>query len=144
MISGSHERGLYACFGEEKVLPAFGVTVKKLIAPALFAALALTGCAAAATPAPAATTPGVPMAKPTEAQKAALMAELAKIDPKLEGARALVDARLSCRSILKGDPEEVQIETTRQRFSTGSGTITEAEAKQIIEIVKANGFCVKA
>jgi hypothetical protein len=77
------------------------------------------------------------MAKPTEAQKAALMAELAKIDPKLEGARALVDARLSCRSILKGDPEEVQIETTRQRFSTGSGTITEAEANQIIEIVKA-------
>lgn len=129
--------------GKRKFLPAFGVTVKKLIAPALFAVLALTGCSAAATPAPAAT--AVAMAKPTEAQKTALMTDLAKMNPQFEGTRALISASLSCRSILKGEPEQVQVGTARDRFSRVAGqAITEADAKKVLEIIKANGFCVKA
>lgn len=53
--------------------------MKKFVAPALFAVLALTGCSAAATPAPAAP----PLAKPTEKQRTALMAELARVNPQL-------------------------------------------------------------
>lgn len=122
-------------------MSAFGVTVKKFIAPALLAILALTGCSAAATPAPAAPS----LSKPTEEQRAALMTDLAKVNPQLEGPRALVGASLTCRSILKGEPEEAQIMMTRDRFSRSSDQpITEPDAKRIIEIIKANGFCVKA
>ncbi|SDQ21232.1 hypothetical protein [Pseudarthrobacter chlorophenolicus] len=79
--------------------------MKKLIAPALLAVLALTGCSATATPAPSATAPAPPaltIAKPTEAQKTALMADLAKVNPQFEGTRTLISASLACRTILKG------------------------------------------
>jgi hypothetical protein len=128
----------------DKFLPAFGVTVKKLIAPALLAVLALSGCSAAVPPAPAAT-PALSMATPTEAQKAALMSDLAKVNPKFESTRSFVSAALICRAILKGEPEEVQIMTVQKRFSRSADQpITDADAKRIIEIIKANGFCVKA
>ncbi|TSE17860.1 hypothetical protein B1A87_003015 [Arthrobacter sp. KBS0703] len=118
--------------------------MKKLIAPALLAVLALTGCSAAATPAPAAS-PAVSVAKPTEAQKTALMSDLAKVNPQLEGPRVLAIATLSCRSILKGEPEGVQIMAVRDRFSRVSDKpITDPDAKRIIEVIKTNGFCVKA
>ncbi|KRE44559.1 hypothetical protein ASG92_12895 [Arthrobacter sp. Soil736] len=118
--------------------------MKKLIAPALLAVLALTGCSAAATPAPAAT-PALSMAKPTEAQKTALMTDLAKVNPRIEGTRSFVSATLACRAILKGEPEEAQIMTVQDRFSRSADQpISEADARRIVEIIKANGFCVKA
>lgn len=63
--------------GRENFLSAFGATVK-LIARALLAVLALTGCSATATRAPSAT-PALSMVKPTEAQKTALMTDLTKV-----------------------------------------------------------------
>lgn len=121
-------------------MSAFGVTVKKLIAPALLAVLMLTGCSAAATPAPALT-----VAKPTEAQQMALMTDLSKVKPELAGPDVLSGARLVCRSILAGDGEAIQVVKTRERFSKAAGkAISEAEAKRALAIVKSNGFCKKA
>jgi hypothetical protein len=116
--------------------------VKKLIAPALLAVLALTGCSAAATPA---ASPAVSVAPATEEQKAALMRDLAKVNPQLEGPRVLAVATLSCRSVLQGEPEEVQIMSVKDRFSRASDKpLTDPDANRIIEIIKTNGFCVKA
>lgn len=117
--------------------------MKKLIAPALLAVVALTGCSAA-TPAPAAS-PALSVGNPSEEHRAALMADLAKVNPQLEGSLAFVSASLTCRSILKGEPEEVQVGIALDRFSRVAGqAITEADAKKVLEIIKGNGFCVKA
>lgn len=118
--------------------------MKKLIAPALLAVMALTGCSAAATLAPSAT-PALTVAKPTEAQQTALMADLAKVKPELAGPEAFIGARLACRSILAGDTEGLQVAKTRNRFSKAAGeAVSEADAKRVLKIVKTNGFCKKA
>jgi hypothetical protein len=115
--------------------------VKKFVAPALLAVLALTGCSAAAKPEPA----GPSLTKPTEEQRVALMADLAKVNPQLEGPRTLVSVSLTCRSILKGESEEDQVVLTRDRISKSTDQpITDPDARRIIEIIKANGFCVRA
>lgn len=112
--------------------------MKKLIAPALLAVLALTGCSAAETP------PGPREGGPTEAQKTALLAELVKVNPQLEGPRAVAGAIRTCSSILRGESEEVQIMSVRDRFALSGQPLTDPDAKRILEVIKANGFCVKA
>lgn len=73
------------------------------------------------------------------------MADLAKVNPQIEGTRAVVSASITCRSVLKGEREQVQVVTTQERFSrSAERPISEAEAMRIIEIIKTNGFCVKA
>ncbi|MBT2548956.1 hypothetical protein [Arthrobacter sp. ISL-65] len=52
----------------------------------------------------------------------------------------MVSDSIACRSILKGEPEQVRVVTTQERFSRSADKpISEAEAKRIIEIIKTNG-----
>lgn len=114
--------------------------MKKLIAPALLAAVFLTGCSPAAAPAPAPAKVSAP--KPSDAQEQALVAELEKVKPELTGRQAIVGARAGCRAILAGGPDAAQVAEVRARFDKASDTsVSPAEAQKIIEIIKTNGFC---
>lgn len=125
--------------------------MKKLVT-ILLAALTIgftAGCASTpqAMPAPAATTAAAASAIPKTdaAQTAALRAELAKINPLLDNDKAVDNSRNQCTSILGGSPEDKLISSAKARFTGGQvKAVSDAEAQQILAVIKANGFCKAA
>lgn len=90
----------------------------------------------------ATTAAAVEVPKPTAAQESRLKTEFAKINPAFNAQMAVSAAQRQCAGILEGWPEAKQLATTKMAFPTkGSKPVTEAEAKRIIKVIKANGFC---
>lgn len=107
--------------------------------------LLIAGCAS--DPAPKSAAPSAKIVssipKPDAAQESSLMAELAKIKPELANEKSVDNARNQCHSsILAGSSEAMQIESTKARFADGKVKIlSDDEARQVIAVIKANGFC---
>lgn len=124
--------------------------MKKILAavtlPTL-AAVLIVGCAGspkADVPAPSsvAATPVSQIPKPDAAQTASLRAELAKINPLLDNDKAVDNSRNQCTSILGGSAADKLISAAKTRFTGGQvKSVSDAEAQQIIDVIKANGFC---
>lgn len=76
------------------------------------------------------------------AQEASLMNELAKIDPLLANEKSVDNARNQCHSILGGTSAANELVGAKARF-TGRKvkTVSDSEARRIIAVIKANGFC---
>lgn len=76
------------------------------------------------------------------------MTEFKKIDPALGTLQSIEDARAECRLILREAPEGAQLATARRILkdvtTTAPGAPSNAAAKKIIEVIKANGFCKAA
>lgn len=114
-------------------------------------AVLVAGCAGspkAETPATstqavsAAAAPVSQIPKPDAAQAASLRAELAKINPLLDNDKAVDNSRNQCTSILGGSPADKLVTAAKTRFTGGQvKSVTDAEAQQIIDVIKANGFC---
>ena len=133
--------------------------MKKIIAAASLSALTvmlIAGCAGSPkTEVPAATSPAAPPAvstaaaapvsqipKPDAAQAASLRTELAKINPLLDNTKTVDNARNQCTSILGGVATDKLITAARTRFTSGQvKSVSDTEAQQIIDVIKANGFC---
>jgi hypothetical protein len=100
---------------------------------------------------PATSTPAVSTAaaapvsqipKPDAAQAASLRAELAKINPLLDNDRAVDNSRNQCTSILGESPADKLVTAAKARFTGGQvKSVSDAEAQQLIDVIKANGFC---
>ncbi|HEX9088881.1 MAG TPA: hypothetical protein VF867_15290 [Arthrobacter sp.] len=125
----------------------------KKIVTILLAALTISvtaGCSSAPkaeTPAPAATTAAATstIPKPDAAQTAALRADLAKINPLLDNDKSVDNSRNQCSGILGGSPEDKLLTSTKARFTGGQvKDVSDAEARQILAVIKANGFCKAA
>jgi hypothetical protein len=112
----------------------------------------VAGCAGSpkaetpATSAPAVSTaaaaPVSQIPKPDAAQAASLRAELAKINPLLDNDKAVDNARNQCTSILGGSPADKLVTAAKARFTGGQvKSVSDAEAQQLIDVIKANGFC---
>lgn len=105
-------------------------------------------------PSPAATKPSnatnnqsSQMSRPDDSQKASLMAELEKIDPALNSTMALNGALRQCRLIQSDVPEDAQLSNAKQLLrgtKIESGAASEEAAKNIISVIKNNGFCKAA
>ncbi|PVZ52588.1 hypothetical protein [Arthrobacter sp. H-02-3] len=129
--------------------------MKKIIAAASLTALTallVTGCAGspkAETPAAltaaasaAAVAPVSQIPRPDAAQAASLRADLAKINPLLDNGKAVDNARNQCTSILGGVAADKLITVAKARFTGGKvKSVSDTEAQQIIDVIKANGFC---
>lgn len=129
--------------GREKSFAAMELPVKKLVAPALFAVLAVTGCAAsqATEPAPSA----VVLPSPNAEQRTALLEQLDSVDPELAPPRSIAAARLACAAIQAGKAVGEQTEIVESAFKlTGGKQITPEQAAAIVAIVQDNGFCTKS
>lgn len=124
--------------------------MKKILSAAaltMLSALLLSGCAGTPAAAPAPTATAARMPAPDPAQRASLMTEFKKIDPALGTLQSIEDARAECRLILRGAPEGAQLATARRILrdaKTAPGAPSDAAAKKIIEVIKANGFCKAA
>ncbi|SDL53394.1 hypothetical protein [Arthrobacter sp. ok362] len=116
------------------------------------AAVLVAGCAGslkAETPAAstaaassAAAAPVSQIPKPDAAQASSLRAELAKVNPLLDNDKAVDNSRNQCTSILGGSPADKLVTAAKTRFAGGQvKSVSDAEAQQIIEVIKANGFC---
>lgn len=130
--------------------------MKKIFAAVLLSTLTavlVAGCAGSPkAETPATSTPAVSTAaaaapvsqipKPDAAQAASLRAELAKINPLLDNDKAVDSSRNQCTSILGGSPADKLVTAAKTRFTGGQvKSVTDAEAQQIIDVIKANGFC---
>lgn len=116
-------------------------------AVAALSALLLSGCASESSSIPTPSTGFVSsIPKPDAAQEARLLSELAKIKPELANDKAVDNARNQCHgSILGGGPEDRQIESAKARFADANvKVVSDSEARQIIAVIKTNGFCKAA
>lgn len=108
-------------------------------------AVLVAGCAGSPkteTPSSAAAAPASQIPKPDAAQAASLRAELAKINPLLDNDKAVDNSRNQCTSILGGSPADKLITAAKTRFTGGQmESVSDAEAQQIIDVIKTNGFC---
>jgi hypothetical protein len=101
-----------------------------------------TPAASTAAPSSAAAAPASQIPKPDAAQAASLRAELAKINPLLDNDKAVDNSRNQCTSILGGSPADKFITAAKTRFTGGQvKSVSDAEAQQIIDVIKTNGFC---
>ncbi|AOT04708.1 hypothetical protein [Arthrobacter sp. U41] len=120
--------------------------MKKLTASlAALTILLATGCSSspkaeappASTAAAASTIP-----KPDAAQETNLRSELAKINPLFDNEKSVDNSRNQCSSILGESPDDKLITSAKTRFTGGQVTsVSDVEAQQIIDVIKANGFC---
>lgn len=116
-------------------------------------ALALTGCATdePTTPPPptSTTTPITPSPKaPTPSAEvpieqigqAAFLAALTSIDLELiqEPERSLEQVRIVCADMEAGKPEQTIIDNARQGFSSDTLTLTEDQARRVVEAARTN------
>ena len=86
----------------------------------------------------------VTIPKPTEEQAQALRASFAEINPLLDHDGVVDDARNTCQSMLGGIEEANLIRATTMRFTApGLSDVSEAEAVRIVEVIRANGFCIE-
>jgi hypothetical protein len=116
--------------------------MKKLVIPALFAALALSGCASAPA-ASESTLDTVP--RPDEAQRAALTKSLGEVAPELSGPRSVAGAVSMCRLIRKGAPETEQATAVSSIFRLDHGKpLTLEQRDRVLTAIKSNGFCTMA
>jgi PBP1b-binding outer membrane lipoprotein LpoB len=121
----------------------------KIIATASIAALTVllaAGCSSSPkTEAPAASLRATPVStipKPDAAQTVSLRAEFAKINPLFDNDKSVDNARNQCTSILGESPADKLVDSAKARFTGGQvKSVTDAEAQQIIDVIKANGFC---
>lgn len=101
-----------------------------------------TPAASTAAASPAAAAPVSQIPKPDAAQAASLRAELAKINPLLDNDKAVDNSRNQCTSILGGVSADKLITAAKARFTGGHvQSVSDAEALQIIDVIKVNGFC---
>ena len=114
--------------------------------------LLLSGCTGAPAaepvdsdvPSPTASTSVIPAPKPNAAQKTSLMDDLEKIDPALGTQRTVALARQGCRTILAGDPEQIQLAFADKMLRSANVQSDEKsgeKAKKIIDFIKNSEFC---
>ncbi|ANC31473.1 hypothetical protein [Isoptericola dokdonensis] len=84
---------------------------------------------------------GIP--EPTDEQADALVDELAAAVPALaDDPDATVDAaRNVCSSILGGTDDDALVQGATLRFDDGSGSVTEDDAAQLVEVVRGSEWC---
>lgn len=111
--------------------------LKKLIAPLLFGAALLTGCAGT----PAAGHENAEPPAPSAEQRAALLAELEKVNPDLARPSVVAGARAMCRGILEAHSEEGQLGAARYQLSRKTPEISDEDVVRVVAVIKANGFC---
>jgi hypothetical protein len=113
---------------------------------ALLTLLLAAGCSAApdaGTPAGSpSTSPAVTLPSPNAVQQEALLASLARIDPRLADGPAVDRARSLCGSILGMATADQLIAAVKARFAGGGGApLTDGDAQRILSAIGANGFC---
>lgn len=129
--------------------------MKKFAMPVLMSVLLLTATACAGDAEPeAATSPsastvgevaaeaGTSIPKPTTEQEAKLLADIEKINPDFINRKTVDNARNQCTSILGESPEANLVKSVKARFEgLGVESVSDAEAKQLLETIRTNGFC---
>lgn len=122
--------------------------MKKILSAGLLAALSalvLSGCAGAPAAAPSPNPKAATIPAPDPAQQASLMNEFKKIDPALGSPRHLEDAQQECGPILHGATEAAQLSVARRIFDRSApGSMSNDAARRVVDVIKANGFCVKS
>lgn len=119
--------------------------MKKVFASFLMiSTVALSGCTyfneSTANEVAAGAATGIP--RPDSEQEAKLREDLAEIDPALNNEKAFNSARNQCTDILGGMSPDKLILSTQARFEgAGVETVTERDAKKILDVIKNNGFC---
>lgn len=113
---------------------------------ALLTLLLSAGCSAAPEAGAPATSPpagpAVTLPSPNAAQQEALLAALAKIDPRLTDGQAVDRARSLCGSILGMATADQLIAAVKARFAGGGGPpLTDGDAQRVLSAIGANGFC---
>jgi hypothetical protein len=135
--------------------PTRGNKMKKFAMPVLLSVLLLTAtaCDGGADPQTAATpsastvgevaaAAGTSIPKPTAEQEAALLADIEKINPAFINRKTVDNARNQCTSILGEAPEANLVKAVKARFEgLGVESVSDAEAKQLLETIRTNGFC---
>lgn len=71
-----------------------------------------------------------------------LLSELVKIHPDLDHPRNVLHARNTCLNLQQGYTEEEAVRITARRFGNdGSRVFDDAQGAQILQAIRANGFC---
>ncbi len=93
---------------------------------------------APATPTLPATLPG-----PDSDERKALLAELSTINPEFTDDQTVEDARRVCGGLLGGMPLDRLLVIVTDLFSSGRDTVVtdNGEARRILQVIGANGFC---
>lgn len=85
---------------------------------------------------------GTSIPQPTAEQEAALLAEIEKINPAFINEKTVDNARNQCTSILGESPQENLVRAVKIRFEgQGVESVSDAEAEQLLEVIRTNGFC---
>lgn len=85
---------------------------------------------------------GTSIPQPTAEQEAALLAEIEKINPAFINEKTVDNARNQCTSILGESPQENLVRAVKTRFEgQGVESVSDAEAEQLLEVIRTNGFC---
>jgi hypothetical protein len=125
--------------------------LKKIYAPRLLVVLLLTACggtqstspsptATVAATAPATVASSIP--KPDADQEKELLTQLGAISLALNNAKSVSNSRNTCTSILGGSDDSKLVAATKTRFTGGDvNEVTDEQARQILAVVKSNGFC---
>lgn len=112
---------------------------------ALFSVLLTAACSASPSPEPSAGTPtaGLPasLPKPDQAQQEALLASLAKINPRLSDDQAVDKARRLCGRLVGQSTADQLIAAAKAEFSGDVPALSDDDAQRIISAIGANGFC---
>jgi hypothetical protein len=86
-------------------------------------------------------TPTIP--EPDADQAEDLLHGLGQIDGELDGTRSIDRARNTCLDILAEERRAAVVERTRQRFD-GTAQISTADARAIVKLIEAGGWCRNA
>lgn len=112
---------------------------------ALLSLLLTAACSASPSPEPSAGSPsaGLPasLPKPDAAQQEALLASLAKINPRLPGDQAVDKARRLCARLLGQSTADQLVVAAKTEFSGDVPALSDGEAQRILSAIGANGFC---
>jgi len=115
------------------------------IALTLLSVLLTAACSASPGTEPSAGTPtaGLPatLPKPDQAQRAALLASLAKINPRLPDDQAVDKARRLCGRLVGQSTADQLITAAKAEFSGDVPALSDEDAQRIISAIGANGFC---
>jgi hypothetical protein len=120
------------------------------IALALLSLLVTAACSAAPATAPVtepvASSPSGGLAdalpKPNAAQEEALLAALARINPRYSTEEAVDRARSLCGRLLGLSPADQLLAAAKTAFTSGDApAVSDEDAQRILTVIGANGFC---
>ena len=120
------------------------------IAMALLTLLLTAACSASPSPEPAPASPSASpsaglaasLPNPDAAEQTALLASLAKINPRFSNEQAVDKARSLCGRLLGQSSEDQLIATAKAAFTGGDvPAVSDEEAQRILSVIGSNGFC---